>query len=119
MKKILIFMGLIVLLASAICSADEVFVQIRFKEPTEIGVFDGALHYTVAEYARVEFDELQAAKRARAAEWVESVRNAPDGTELTREELGQLINDLDRQKAEYMRMIDVIDALNVEEERTR
>lgn len=67
--------------------ADKIYVQIRFKEETEFGIYSDSLFYTQAEYAALSDGAKVAAKQSRVAAYVSGVKNPPAPPVLTKQEL--------------------------------
>ena len=81
---------------------DQVFVQVRFKEQTEIGEFNDALYFSQVEYDSKTQDEINNLKQARVDNWVNSIKNAPPSVEPTNAQL-------EAEKAELQARIAVLD----------
>jgi len=67
--------------------ADQVMIQIRFKEKTEVGEFNDALYFDLSTYGNMTQADVDALKQARVTNWVNSVKNPPAYVEPTKTEL--------------------------------
>lgn len=88
--------------------AQQIFIQVRYSEATEVGEFNDALYYTEAHYAVLTQKDIDNEKAIRKAAWVDAVKNPPPPVAPTRAELEKLISDIDTQRAEYQAKLDEI-----------
>lgn len=67
--------------------ADQVFIQVRFKEQTPYGELNDALYFTQAEYATKNQTEIDLIKQTRVDNYVNVIQNTPAAKEPTKQEL--------------------------------
>lgn len=80
--------------------SEQIMVQVRFKEKTEVGEYNDALYFTQAEYQAKSQIEIDALKQARVNNWVNAVKNPPVFVEPTKTELQAQKAELETQLAE-------------------
>ena len=83
--------------------SEQIMVQIRFSEDTEVGTFTDALYLTMYEYVGKPQSEIDTLKQARVTTFVNSVKNAVPAPEPTKAELQADVANLQKQ----------IDSLNI------
>lgn len=80
--------------------SEQIMVQVRFKEQTEVGEYNDALYFTQAEYQSKAQVEIDALKQGRINNWVNAVKNPPVYVEPTKAELQEQKINLEAQLAE-------------------
>ena len=78
--------------------SQEVFIQVKFKEHTEVGEYNDAIYFTEDEYAVVDQKSIDQIKKKRVDNFVDSIKNPPPVEEPTKEELQKIMEELDLQK---------------------
>jgi hypothetical protein len=107
---------LLILLLAAPVFADEIFVQIRIDQQTEVGRFKDALYYPVEQWNSVDPASVEAERQARIEKWVDQIKNpppTPDPVEPTKEELqaqaDAIAAEIAARQAELQKIIEEID----------
>lgn len=67
--------------------ADQVWVQVRFRTPTEVGEYQDALYYPLSDYAGLGQAKIDDEKAARAASYVSAMKNPPAPIVPTKQQL--------------------------------
>ncbi len=80
--------------------ADQIFIQVRFKEQTEAGEYNDALYFTQAEYATKTANDISALKTTRVNNFVTAVKNPPILPPPTVDELNKVLKSLEDQVLE-------------------
>ena len=80
--------------------SEQIMVQVRFKEQTEVGEYNDALYFTQTEYQAKSQVEIDALKQARVSSWVNVVKNPPIPVEPTKAQLQEQKVNLESQLAD-------------------
>lgn len=99
----------LLLLLSTQAFADEVFVQLRFKEQTEVGEYNDAIYFSEVAWANRDQAAIDAEKAQRVANFVEAVKNPPPPVEPTKEELEFQKVELEKQIEEINNKLNAIE----------
>ena len=67
--------------------SEQIMIQIRFKEQTEVGEYNDALYFDLPTYENMIQADVDVLKQARVTNWVNSAKNAPAPIEPTKAEL--------------------------------
>lgn len=90
----------LLLLLSTQAFADEVFVQLRFKEQTEVGEYNDALYFSEDAWAERDQGAIDDEKKNRVNSFVDAVKNPPPPHDPTLDELLLTKDDLQKQLVE-------------------
>ena len=67
--------------------SQEIFIQVRFKEQTEVGEFNDCLYFSEVEYPAISQKFIDQEVASRVANWVDSIKNPPPSPQPTKAEL--------------------------------
>lgn len=76
---------------------DSIYVQVRFKEITEVGEYNGAIYFSFEDWDNVDIKQINDLKIVLVSDWRNSILNAPEPVELTQEEFQEHIKFLEAQ----------------------
>lgn len=77
--------------------ADQVFIQVRFRENTKHGEYNDCLYFTQAEYASKTQVGIDALKQERVNNYVSRIDNAPAPVPPTKAELQAVLDNIGSQ----------------------
>ena len=100
MRKIFIFLFLGIFISSLAFATQEVKVQVKFKEQTEVGEYSDAIYYTMEEWKKVKQSDIDVEKTKRKNNYIEKVKAPIPVYVPTQEELDEQIRLLEQQKYE-------------------
>lgn len=91
-----------------------IFIQVRFSENTEFGVYNDSIVFSEAEWASITQDQVDAQKKRRVQQFLYNMRNRPEPIPPTEPELVEQKTVLETQRDNIIQEIANVDARIVE-----